>query len=284
MIAFDYLASPGQLGNQMFKYAALKGIADNNGYDYLVPPSYLWLEKNQFLYKVFKKIKNYKYQNHFLFDYFELESLNKKQIKFSNFKKEVSAKNIGFDEKLFNNCPDNIQLKGYFQSSKYFENIEEIIKKDFKFKKKFITLGNSLVPKLNDPISIHIRRGDYLTNPNHFSLDLDYYQNAIDYFGEDKEYFVFTDDPSWIRNQNFYNPENFKVVSNFTNGSTVLDLYIMSLSKKHIIANSTFSWWGAWLSNSKEVIYPLRWYKNENESSEHLPLKSWTGLKNNFKE
>ena len=137
---------------------------------------------------------------------------------------------------------------------------------------------------MNDPISIHVRRGDYLTNPNHFSLDLDYYQNAIDYFGEDKEYFVFTDDPSWIRNQNFYNPENFKVVSNFTNGSTVLDLYIMSLSKKHIIANSTFSWWGAWLSNSKEVIYPLRWYKNENESSEHLTLKSWTGIKNNFKE
>ena len=93
--------------------------------------------------------------------------MNKKQIKF-NFKKEVSAKNTNFDEKAFNNCPDNIQLKGYFQSPKYFENIEEIIKKDFKFKKKFITLGNSLVPKLNDPISIHIRRGDYLTNPNHF--------------------------------------------------------------------------------------------------------------------
>ena len=88
MIAFDYLASPGQLGNQMFKYAALKGIAKNNKYDYIVPPSYSWLEKNQFLYKVFKKLKNYNYQNHFLFDYFELETLDKKQIKFSNYERD----------------------------------------------------------------------------------------------------------------------------------------------------------------------------------------------------
>ena len=284
MIAFDYLASPGQLGNQMFKYAALKGIAKNNQYDYIVPPSYLWLEKNKFMYKVFKKLKNYNYQNHFLFNYFELETLNKKQIKFSNFEREISPKHIGFDEELYNSSPDNIQLKGFFQSPKYFKNIEEVLRKDFKFKRKFINLANNILPKLNDPISLHIRRGDYVTHPNHFSLDLNYYKNAIDYFGKDNEYFVFTDDPEWFQNQDFYSPENFKLISKITKNSTVLDLYIMSLCKKHIIANSTFSWWGAWLSNSRAVIYPLRWYKDKNKSSKDLPLEYWTGIENNIKE
>tara|TARA_B100000902_G_scaffold400025_1_gene474712 strand:- start:5347 stop:6201 length:855 start_codon:yes stop_codon:yes gene_type:complete len=282
MIAFDYLASPGELGNQMFKFAALKGIARNNGYDYLMPPSYLGLEKSPFLYKAFKKITKYKYQNHFLFKYFELSSVARRQIKFSNFKDLLSAESTLFDEKLFNNCPDNIQLQGYFQSPKYFENIENTIREDFKFKKKILTLGNRLMPKSTSPISLHIRRGDYITNPNHFSLDLNYYQNAIDYFGKDKQYFVFTDDPNWFKQQDLYHSENFKLISEITKNSTPLDLYIMKSCKKHIIANSTFSWWGAWLSNSKEVVFPLKWYKDEGDSSEDLPLKDWVGIKNNF--
>ena len=110
----------------MFKYAALKGIAKNNQYDYIVPPSYLWLEKISLcISKVFKKLKNYNYQNHFLFNYFELETLNKKQIKFSNFEREISPKHIGFDEELYNSCPDNIQLKGFFS----LQNILKILKK-----------------------------------------------------------------------------------------------------------------------------------------------------------
>ena len=138
------------------------------------------------------------------------------------------------------------------------------------------------MPKSTSPISLHIRRGDYITNPNHFSLDLNYYQNAIDYFGKDKQYFVFTDDPNWFKQQDLYRSENFKLISEITKNSTPLDLYIMKSCKKHIIANSTFSWWGAWLSNSKEVVFPLKWYKDEGDSSEDLPLKDWVGIKNNF--
>ena len=66
--------------------------------------------------------------------------------------------------------------------------------------------------------------------------------------------------------------------------ASAIDLYIMSLCKKHIIANSTFSWWGAWLSNSRAVIYPLKWYKDKNKSSKDLPLEYWTGIENNIKE
>ena len=125
--------------------------------------------------------------------------------------------------------------KGFFQSPKYFKNIEEVLRKDFKFKRKFTNLANNILPKLNDPISLHIRRGDYVTHPNHFSLDLSYYKNAIDYFGKDNEYFVFTDDPEWFQNQDFYSPENFKLMSKITKNSTVLDLYIMSLCKNILL-------------------------------------------------
>ena len=84
--------------------------------------------------------------------------------------------------------------------------------------------------KLND--QSHIRRGDYVTH--HFSLDLSYYKNAIDYFGKDNEYFVFTDDPEWFQNQDFYSPENFKLMSKITKNSTVL-IYILCHYVKNIL-------------------------------------------------
>lgn len=281
MIAFDYLASPGQLGNQMFKFSALKGIADNNGYDYLMPPSFLWLEDYKLSYKVFKKLNKYKYQNHFLFDIFELSSVSKKNIKFSNFSTAISPEDKRFDNNLFNNCPDNVQLKGFFQSAKYFDNISDVIKKDFTFKKKYSKIGDNLVEGFKDPVSIHIRRGDYVTHPNHFTVGTEYYMKGIDYFGQRENFLVFTDDPIWFKNQKLFSTSNFTLMSELTNNSTVLDLYIMSLCRKHIIANSTFSWWGAWLSGSKDVVFPLNWYKDKKDSSEDVPLKDWVGIDNN---
>ena len=149
MISFDYLAAPGQLGNQMFKYAALRGIAENNGYDFYVPPSKLYLEKNKQLNKAYRKIFKYEYQNHFLFEYFEMNSFQRKKIKYSKFTKQVSPESHLFDENLFTNCPDNVQLTGYYQSPKYFQNIEEIIRNDFKFKKHIVNKAKIFISNIH---------------------------------------------------------------------------------------------------------------------------------------
>ena len=277
MISFDYLAAPGQLGNQMFKYAALRGIAENNGYDFYVPPSKLHLEKNKQLNKAYRKIFKYEYQNHFLFEYFEMNSFPRKNIKYSKFTKQVSPESHLFDENLFNNCPDNVQLTGYYQSPKYFQNIEEIIRNDFKFKKHIVNKAKNLHFKYTFDCSMHIRRGDYLTNPNHYALSMKYYNQAIDIFGQDSNFLVFTDDIEWFKSTKFYRKGQFNLISTLTKNSTILDLYFMSLCNRHIIANSTFSWWGAWLSGSNKIIYPINWFKDGRSSSD-IACSSWIGI------
>ena len=277
MISFDYLAAPGQLGNQMFKYAALRGIAENNGYNFYVPPSKLYLEKNKQLNKAYRKIFKYEYQNHFLFEYFEMNSFPRKNIKYSKFTKQVSPESHLFDENLFNNCPDNVQLTGYYQSPKYFQNIEEIIRNDFKFKKHIVNKAKNLHFKYTFDCSMHIRRGDYLTNPNHYALSMKYYNQAIDIFGQDSNFLVFTDDIEWFKSTKFYRKGQFNLISTLTKNSTILDLYFMSLCNRHIIANSTFSWWGAWLSGSNKIIYPINWFKDGRSSSD-IACSSWIGI------
>lgn len=277
MISFDYLAAPGQLGNQMFKYAALRGIAENNGYDFYVPPSKLYLEKNKQLNKAYRKIFKYEYQNHFLFEYFEMNSFPRKNIKYSKFTKQVSPESHLFDENLFNNCPDNVQLTGFYQSPKYFQNIEEIIRNDFKFKKHIVNKAKNLHFKYTFDCSMHIRRGDYLTNPNHYALSMKYYNQAIDIFGQDSNFLVFTDDIEWFKSTKFYRKGQFNLISTLTKNSTILDLYFMSLCNRHIIANSTFSWWGAWLSGSNKIIYPINWFKDGRSSSD-IACSSWIGI------
>ena len=277
MISFDYLAAPGQLGNQMFKYAALRGIAENNGYDFYVPPSKLYLEKNKQLNKAYRKIFKYEYQNHFLFEYFEMNSFPRKNIKYSKFTKQVSPESHLFDENLFNNCPDNVQLTGYYQTPKYFQNIEEIIRNDFKFKKHIVNKAKYLHFKYTFDCSMHIRRGDYLTNPNHYALSMKYYNQAIDIFGQDSNFLVFTDDIEWFKSTKFYRKGQFNLISTLTKNSTILDLYFMSLCNRHIIANSTFSWWGAWLSGSNKIIYPINWFKDGRSSSD-IACSSWIGI------
>ncbi len=279
MISFDYLAAPGQLGNQMFKYAALRGIAKNNDYEFLVPPSKYFIEKNKHFNKLYRKLTGYSYQNHLLFKYFQMKTVPKEKIGFSKFKESRKPISHMFDKELFNNCSDNIQLNGFFQSPKYFKNVEEIIREDFKFKKQIVNKGNQLLGDFKPTCSIHIRRGDYLTNPNHFALGLDYLYEAIEVLDRNTIFGVFTDDLDWFNSINYFNNKNFILFSELTNKSTILDLYLMSLCENHIISNSTFSWWGAWLSKPNKVIYPINWFK-DGRSSKDIPCDGWVGINN----
>lgn len=154
----------------------------------------------------------------------------------------------------------NVKLHGYYQSEKYFLNNREKIL-DFysvddvsldKIKKKYGEILNE------ETCSIHIRRGDYLGLVNHHpTCNLGYYNKAIKLIGEDVKYLVFSDDIDWCKD--VFDSDNFIFIEN---NEDYIDLWLMSLCKNNIIANSSFSWWGAWLNknNNKKVIAPKKWF------------------------
>ena len=139
MISFNNLGNLGHLGNQMFQYASLKGISKNRGYEYCIP------DKKYFgtRYNLFSNIH----------DCFNINC----NVGFIT-EKTINERFYHFDKDLFENCPDNVNLNGYFQSEKYFKHIKDEIKKDFSFSKEVIseckTLLNSL-QKSEEWISLH---------------------------------------------------------------------------------------------------------------------------------
>jgi hypothetical protein len=252
MIGFNDLGNLGRLGNQMFQFAALKGIARNRGFGYCLPPS-----KNQD-----------EWIDHQLFNPFNLSNTTPLNVQFIDESRPiVTESSFSFDEKLFNECADWISLRGYFQTEKYFKHIEDEIKGDFSFKDEIFKPCKEMLSELDSPISLHIRRTDYITNPNHTSLGLDYYHKALEQFGNESV-LIFSDDPEWCNQQEIFSDDRFLIAEG---NSNYVDLCLMTLCSKHIIANSSFSWWGAWLSQQEKVVAPSGWFKGSN--NEHLDTK-----------
>jgi hypothetical protein len=246
MIGYNALGRNGRLGNQMFQYAGLKGIAANRGFKYTLPPQEFEPRP----------------EHHLLFDVFNMPSVQ--HISFMPKDPGVSEGYFHFNEHLFNNCPDNVNLGGYFQTQKYFEHIAEDIKKDFTFKTKTQIKARTYLDNIKDRhgdnlLCLNVRRGDYLHYPDHHPLcTLDYYEEALSKF--DKQMFVIlvSDDKQWMAEQSLFKSNRFHITD--TNLHFYVDMCIMSMIDYHIISNSTFSWWSAWLSNKKKVIAPLRWF------------------------
>jgi hypothetical protein len=139
----------------------------------------------------------------------------------------------------------------------YRNEILELFKIDDETNQK---LFNKYGEILNlDTCSIHVRRGDYLGLQNHHPIQpIEYYQKAINIIGEEKHFLIFSDDIKWCE-------ENFSFLKNKTFVSENLDyedLYLMSMCNNNILANSTFSWWGAWMNQNenKQVIIPSKWF------------------------
>lgn len=253
MIGFNALGQMGRLGNQMFQFASLKGIARNRGFEYCIPPT---------------KNKD-EWTDHQLFNCFKLSNTTSLNIQYIDFDRPILVEDkFSFDQQVFEECPDWVSLQGYFQTEKYFKNIGEEIKGDFEFKDEILEPCKEAISQVNNPISLHIRRTDYITNPNHTSLDLEYYQKALEQFDKDSPVLVFSDDPEWCDNQKIFSDDRFMIALGNTN---YVDMCLMTLCDRHIIANSSFSWWGAWLSNSKKVIAPSGWFKGSN--NEHIDTK-----------
>ena len=271
MIGFNYLGQMGQLGNQKFQYAALRGIAKNRGFNFCIP-----YHKELFDDGIGNKLRIE------LFDPFVMSTITKLNIQMIDSDRPVvTSEGFGFDENLFNTCSDWVTLQGYFQTEKYFKNVEEEIRQDFTFRNEIAVLCKHKMSEVDTPVGLHIRRGDFLINSaNHHNLGLDYYESALKHFNDDRNVIIFSDDPEWCKEQKLFEDDRFLVSEG---NDSYTDLCLMSLCSDFIIANSSFSWWGAWLSKGvdKVVCAPSIWFGPNNahlDTSDIIP-DEWTIVK-----
>ncbi len=266
MLAFNYLGKLGRLGNQMFQYASLKGIARNRGFNYCVP-NYQQVIRDPYNFDM--KIE--------IFYPFKMSTLQSYNIGLLDrgYAPVAEEKHFHFDELLFNMCPDEISLAGFFQTEKYFKHIAEEIRVDFSFKDQILEPCKEMISSVGEVISLHIRRTDYLTNPNHTALELAYYEEALTHFDESLPVIVFSDEPDWCREQFLFSTDRFMISESQDH---YIDLCLMSLCQHHIIANSSFSWWGAWLANTNDVVAPSKWFgeNNSDKDTKDLIPERWT--------
>lgn len=147
----------------------------------------------------------------------------------------------------------NLNLYGYFQSEKYFSDCKPLIRDLF-------TVKHFPISTMPDTVSLHVRRGDYLQLGRAFSiLDVNYYHKALELVGA-KKVMVFSEDVEWCKS-NFVGPDFLIMPPTAPH----LDMALMSCCEHNIIANSSFSWWGAWLNKNpnKKVVAPLNWFGPE---------------------
>lgn len=182
---------------------------------------------------------------------------------------------------------DNSYLMGYWQSESYFLQHAETIRADFRFKPELNSKNSEVLAHINEvnAVSLHVRRGDYVqnahTNATHGICSLQYYKNAIDQIADCVNapvFFVFSDDMEWVKSNLQMDFPCFYIDHNHGIDS-FSDMRLMSNCRHHIIANSSFSWWGAWLNANPEkiVIAPKQWFANNTDTSDLLP-QGWIKL------
>ena len=265
MIGLNYLGKMGQLGNQMFQYAALKGIAAKHNYKTIIP------SHNEVIVDALGNKLRIE-----LFDAFDIP-MGPMDVGYIPHERNVQEPHYHFSQELLDNCPDNVSLVGYFQSEKYFKHIEDDIRKLFGPKEDALSCWASTQHLFDNPVALHIRRGDFLINSvHHHNLSMKYYEEALNQFDSDRQVIIFSDDTDWCKAQPLFEGDRFLVCEG---GGPYTDLYMMSTCDDFIIANSTFSWWGAWLSYNKEkvVIYPDLWFgpNNIDKSTADLFPPEW---------
>ena len=254
MISFNMMGRYGRFGNQMFQYATLYSIAKTKKYKFGVP------------YKI--KSDN-AYLNFCLDEAFEKLSAEDSStfIPIHRAQENVFTYNAG----IFG-IPDNTDICGYFQSEKYFQNYRNDLQKEFTFKKSILEKASTVRSITKDPvISVHLRIGDYKNLVGkHPIMDEKYYKEALDLLPKDLLIIGFSDEPN----------EASKIFDSLNRSYFITepedqytDMCAMTLCDYHVIANSSYSWWGAWLSESKKVIAPHNWFGDDPE----MP-KNWSDI------
>jgi Glycosyl transferase family 11 len=187
--------------------------------------------------------------------------------------------------------PDRTYLRGNFPSERYFIGHELTIRRELAFVRPLDDDNRAVLDEIAGGIavSLHIRRGDYVSNPRanrvHGTVNLDFYRRAADHIagraGGDPTFFVFSDDPDWVA-ANLALPYPAHAVTHNGADRDTEDLRLMAACRHHIVANSTFSWWGAWLNPSpdKIVVAPKPWFRDPSKDESTLVPEGWVRIDN----
>jgi hypothetical protein len=272
----------GGLGNQLFQYACGRRLALKNN-DILKLDIEAYSEKNPRLYG----LRHFNVAENFASPV-EIKNLRlpygfaSRCIR--SFRARILRKfNIGFDPKILE-LKDDVYLEGFWKNESYFLDINETIREEFTPREPFSPAAqdaSSMIISEICPVSIHVRRGDYVSVARsaryHGVCSQEYYRDALIYLSmrtKISRLFIFSDDIEWVKkNMTFDFP--FTFVSN-ESIPDYEELLLMSYCKHNIIANSTFSWWAAWLNNNsnKIIIAPKRWLaKTGNDYYGEIPSK-----------
>jgi len=295
----------GGLGNQMFQYAIGKHLA-------MINRTRLYLDiSDYYLYP----------DRYYALDCFDVEAEIATAQLLADFKAYphnlgsfqrlwryhlLGERNVIIQEPHFHFANDmlkpyeaNVHLSGYWQTEKYFSRISLRIRKDFRFAKPLSLRNDELAKQIanSESVSIHVRRGDYIsnniTNQYHGVCDLGYFQTAIRFIVDkirNPTFFVFSDDMDWVTSHLKIEHKHYLVGHN-QGTESYNDMRLMSLCKYNIIANSSFSWWGAWLNANEEKIvvapkYWLNpnstWYKDWKVSMDDYVPANWHQVENSI--
>jgi hypothetical protein len=270
MITFNQLGRHGRLGNQMFQYGMLMGVAAARGWEIGIP-----LQARD---ATTKDGTAYGKGRLALLDAFAgIEAHDSSDTDpgvhmvegHSHFIPEVLE------------APDGVDFKGYYQTERYFRHCADAVRRAFVFHDAIVDAARAQLPSRRPCVSVHVRRGDYKKQPKKFPLlSPDWYVRALEAAGGGHPV-VISDDPRWCRRALL--KHGFPSDTTWVSGNdAATDMCLMSLCDHHVIANSSFSWWGAWLNASSEkvVVYPDPWYGPELEhfDTSDLPCPEWTSL------
>jgi hypothetical protein len=202
--------------------------------------------------------------------------------------KNITEKSVDFDPAILN-APDNVYLDGYWQSEKYFKDIAPILEKEFVVRTPPDQSNRKALDMVNrekNPVCIHIRRSDYVTNPTtnryHGVLPIDYYHSGIElleHTTRDPHFFIFSDDMEAVRGRLYFKSPVTYFMHN-TSQKDYEDFRLMCSCRHFIIANSSFSWWAAYLSKGqdKTILAPSRWFSGIPYNPKDRIPDSWIQL------
>jgi len=285
----------GGLGNQMFQYAAGRVLAEKHKVPLKLDVTFLndRSARENFTFRDFElDCFNYDFE---IASHKEIEKFNllgnlgnlfrrlTRKKSFFHFCEQSFNYNEGFEQ-----LPSDVFLEGYWQSEKYFQHIRTLLMQVYTWKpisdENNLSILNSI--KMNNSVSVHIRRGDYIENEFinkfHGICDKDYYTRAISYMNEHLEnpvFYFFSDDVQWVKKE-FEGLGAFVFIDYNIGIHSNKDIYLMSNCKHNIIANSSFSWWGAWLNQNvnKIVVAPEKWFKKADINTSDLIPSQWINI------
>lgn len=267
----------GGLGNQMFQYAMAIALAERTSRTVNLDTRFLRLTDAEHTPRAFALDA---YDIHAAIDAVSLIKIKLMQ--------KVRENESNPAQQLSKIPKGSVFLQGFWQSQDYFADYRQLVSRHFSLAgppSQRIKEFSQRVADEPHSISIHVRRGDYVTNQAaagfHGTCPLTYYQQAIRELKAQfpvRSCFVFTDDVEWVI-KNFCIDLPFEVVAPDEASAPAEDIRMMAMCRHHVIANSSFSWWGAWLSaQNGTIVAPKRWFANEQANADHIVPKHWIRL------